>query len=66
MANSELRILKFSALYEISKAKELGIPFYYLGFWVKGCANMEYKASFGPNELLEADGSWQMGTSRGC
>jgi arginyl-tRNA--protein-N-Asp/Glu arginylyltransferase len=51
----------FGALYEIARARSLGIPYYYLGYWVHQCAAMEYKASFRPFELLDPDGVWRAG-----
>ena len=53
----------FGALREIESAATLGIPFYYLGFWVLGCGAMEYKAQFRPNEVLYPDGIWRPGPS---
>ncbi len=47
------------ALVEIDLARKLGIPYYYLGYWVQGCGAMEYKASFRPCEILHPDGMWQ-------
>jgi leucyl-tRNA---protein transferase len=49
----------FSALYEIQAAAGLGVPYYYLGYWVDGCAAMEYKADFRPAEVLHPDGVWR-------
>jgi arginyl-tRNA--protein-N-Asp/Glu arginylyltransferase len=49
----------YSALYEIEHARAHAIPFYYLGYWVAGCATMDYKASFGPHEFLHPDGVWR-------
>lgn len=49
----------FGALMEIELAAELGIPHYYLGFWIYGCRTMQYKSSFRPCELLQPDGTWQ-------
>lgn len=49
----------FGALREIAAAKRLGIPHYYLGYWVKGCGSMEYKAAFRPAEILGRDGVWR-------
>ena len=49
----------FGALYEINFARRNRIPHYYLGYWVGGCATMEYKAQFRPNELLGPDGIWR-------
>jgi arginine-tRNA-protein transferase len=49
----------FGSLYEIGLARQMGIEWYYLGFWVRGCASMEYKASFRPNQVLHPDGVWR-------
>jgi arginine-tRNA-protein transferase len=52
----------FSALYEIEQARARGIPYYYLGFWVAGCATMDYKANFRPHEVLHPNGAWHVGS----
>jgi leucyl-tRNA---protein transferase len=49
----------FGALFEIETAARLGVPFYYLGYWVDGCRSMQYKADFRPAEVLGADGVWR-------
>jgi arginine-tRNA-protein transferase len=49
----------FGALWEIQWATQHGIPYYYLGYYVPGCAAMQYKASYHPHELLCADGVWR-------
>jgi arginine-tRNA-protein transferase len=49
----------YGVLCEIDFAIRCSIPYYYLGYWVKGCAAMEYKASFRPCQVLQPDGSWQ-------
>ena len=43
----------------IERAKELGLPYIYFGYYVKGSISMEYKASFQPNEILVADYTWE-------
>lgn len=48
----------FSALAEIEWARSLGVPWYYLGFWVAGSRTMAYKANYRPHELL-VSGRWQ-------
>ena len=48
----------FSALMEIEWARQLGVPHYYLGYWVEGAATMAYKAGYGPHETL-VDGCWR-------
>ena len=49
----------FGALLEIDAAARMHIPYYYLGYWVDGCAAMEYKADFRPAERLGPDGVWR-------
>ena len=49
----------FGALHEIGFAKEMKIPHYYLGYWIKGCETMDYKASYRPCEVLQPDGTWR-------
>jgi arginine-tRNA-protein transferase len=49
----------FSALREILFCQELGIPFYYLGFFVVDCPSMSYKARFRPHEILVESGAWE-------
>lgn len=43
----------YSVLKEIEHARENGLRFSYLGYWVKECQSMAYKAQFGPHQLLE-------------
>jgi arginyl-tRNA--protein-N-Asp/Glu arginylyltransferase len=49
----------FGAVREIRFAAENGLPYYYLGYWVKGCGAMEYKRNFRSNEVLQSDGVWR-------
>lgn len=48
----------YSGLLEIDLCRKLGLPHWYLGFHVVGCAKMEYKTRFRPYELRGADGGW--------
>lgn len=48
----------FSVLYEIEHARRVGIPWYYLGYWVEGSRTMHYKANYTPHEVL-VDGRWE-------
>ena len=48
----------YSALIEIQQAKEMGIRYYYMGYWIKGCKTMDYKIQYQPSEVLEPDGRW--------
>jgi len=49
----------FGILKEIEVAAKLGVPYYYLGYWVGGCRAMEYKKNFKTNEILHPDGVWR-------
>jgi leucyl-tRNA---protein transferase len=43
-------------LDHIARAKNLGLPYVYLGYWVKGSKKMDYKGRFLPQERLMPDG----------
>lgn len=49
----------FGSLVELRAARVLGLRYYYLGYWVRGCPKMEYKEAFRPCELLGTDGLWR-------
>lgn len=43
---------KFAILAQIEKARELGLNYVYLGYWIKECGKMNYKIQYRPVELL--------------
>jgi len=49
----------FGALVEIDFARRQDMTWVYLGYWVKGCGAMAYKANFSGNEVLGTDGVWR-------
>ncbi len=51
----------FGAMTEIEWAAAQDIPHYYLGYLIRDCAAMSYKAKFRPYELLGMDGIWRAG-----
>ena len=48
----------FNVLALLAAARERCLPHVYLGYFVAGCRSLEYKARFGPHEILRPDGSW--------
>lgn len=43
---------KFAILAQIYRARELGLSYVYLGYWIKQCEKMNYKIQYRPLELL--------------
>jgi leucyl-tRNA---protein transferase len=58
-AHADRGLGSFGALHEIDVARRLGVPYYYLGYWIRDCRQMRYKTSFRPCELLGTDGTWR-------
>jgi arginine-tRNA-protein transferase len=50
----------YNVLSLIRSARDQYLPYVYLGYYVKGCRSLEYKAQFRPHELLQPDGTWQL------
>lgn len=46
----------FMILEHIERARRLGLPYVYLGYWVEGSRKMDYKSRFRPQERLGVDG----------
>ena len=47
---------RYMILDHVSLARELGLPYVYLGYWVDGSSKMGYKTDFQPLEKLTASG----------
>jgi arginine-tRNA-protein transferase len=43
---------RFSILKQLLYAKELGVQYAYLGYWIERCGSMAYKNRFRPHEIL--------------
>ena len=48
----------YSVLTQIRLARELGLPYLYLGYWIADCRKMAYKRAYRPLEML-LDGHWR-------
>lgn len=48
----------FMILDHVARAKAMGLPYVYLGYWVNGSPKMNYKVRFQPQEHLTARG-WE-------
>ncbi len=51
---------RFMILDHVSFARELGLPYVYLGYWVNGSGKMDYKRQFQPLEMLGSKGWTRM------
>ena len=54
----DLSLGTFAILDHINIAREAGLPYVYLGYWVPGSRKMGYKAGFSALEIFKA-GAWQ-------
>jgi leucyl-tRNA---protein transferase len=46
----------YMILDNIARVRRLGLPYLYLGYWVRGSRKMDYKSRFLPQERLTAEG----------
>ena len=49
----------FNVLWTIEYCRRQGIPYLYLGYYIRDCGKMNYKRAFRPCEVLTDGGTWQ-------
>lgn len=49
----------YAILWQIQRARELGLDYLYLGYWIRGCRKMAYKSAYRPLELY-INSRWTM------
>lgn len=47
----------FNILHQVSWAQQLGLPYVYLGYWIRDCQKMRYKVDYRPFQLF-IDNAW--------
>ncbi|MBF0255302.1 MAG: arginyltransferase [Gammaproteobacteria bacterium] len=47
-----------SILWQIQEARRLGLPYLYLGYWIKNCRKMAYKTQYRPHQIFQ-QGRWR-------
>ncbi|MFE1602831.1 arginyltransferase [Methylobacterium sp. ID0610] len=55
-AEADRSLGTYMILDHIERARLLGLPYLYLGYWVEGSRKMDYKAKFAPQERLMPQG----------
>ena len=50
---AHLSLGTYSLLYQIELARQMQLPYIYLGYWVDGCRSFAYKQNFTPLDILD-------------
>ena len=49
----------YGVLWQIQQARQLGLPYLYLGYWIAESPKMNYKVRFQPQQIL-LNGAWTL------
>lgn len=52
---------RYAILWQIEHCRQQGLPYVYLGYWIRNCRKMAYKADYQPLEAL-INNQWQRST----
>lgn len=55
-ARPKLALGNYMILWLVDESRRLGLDYVYLGYWIAGCAKMDYKSRFRPAEALGPEG----------
>ena len=59
-ADNERRSLgSYAILWQVEMARQLDLPYLYLGYWIRNCRKMNYKTDYRPLEILVGN-RWQL------
>jgi arginine-tRNA-protein transferase len=50
---------QYAILWQIEQAREMGLDYLYLGYWIKNCQKMAYKSAYRPLEIFR-DSHWHL------
>lgn len=50
--DSKRSLGRYAILWQIEHARQQGLPYVYLGYWIQSCQKMRYKTEYQPCELL--------------
>jgi arginine-tRNA-protein transferase len=57
--NERRSLGSYAVLWQIEMARQLSLPYLYLGYWIKDCRKMNYKTDYQPLEIL-LENRWQL------
>ncbi|QEL54824.1 arginyltransferase [Chromobacterium paludis] len=56
--DSQMSLGVYNVLWQVEQARQLGLGYVYLGYWIAECRKMAYKSGYRPLQMLRA-GRWQ-------